>query len=205
MVKAAAGTFTATNADGKTVDVRDMYLRFRDIPAGVDKTTDRDWQRAYRITAISGTELTVTPAMPAAPPAGAKFFIGARPNAVLRTPQMTFGAPDKLKRLVRTRLEAQPGGMPIDMRMRISADRMGWIEMGATSEATQSHYTTTAGSPDITVKLGGNFTEHARRGVVEIAGSAYRAYCWQIELDATGPDRPVVIDALDFEVETQEA
>lgn len=205
VVKAASGTFTATNADGKTVDVKDMYLRFRDIPAGVNKVTDQDWKRAYRVTAISGTELTVTPAMPAAPPAGTRFFVGARPNAVLRTPQMTFGAPDKLKRLVVTRLEAQPGGMPIDMRLRMSADRMGWIEMGTTSEATQSHYTTEAGNPDITVKLGGNFTEYARRGVVEIAGSAYRAYCWQIELDATGPDRPIVIDALDFEVELQEA
>jgi hypothetical protein len=200
IVEAASGTFTATNIAGDTVDVKDMYLRFRDIPTTVDKTTDLDWERAYRITNVNGVQLTVTPAMPVAPPPGTTFWIGARPNAKLRSPQLTFARPNALKMVRRLVLEIQPCGVNVDMRARYSLDRMGWIEMQETSDSGQSRYTTQEGSPDFTVKLGGNFTEGGRIGRIELPGCAYNGYCVQVEFDASGPDRPVVIDDYEFDV-----
>lgn len=208
VVEAASGTYSATNNDSKTVDVKDMYLRWKDpdaIAASVNAPSDLDWRRAYRITNVSGTTLTVTPAMPVAPPAGATFWIGARPNAVMRTPQMHFGQPGLKKKLKGVRLQTQPGGMPIDMKMRVSADRMGWLEMQEDSDSDQSTYTMEKGHPDITVKLGGDFTEYTRKGLVELPSVTYWGYVWQVEFDASGPDRPVVIDQWELEPEFKEA
>lgn len=204
-VEAASGTFSASNGNGDTVDIVDMYLRWKDIPTTVNKDTNKDWERAYRVTAVSGTTITVTPAMPANPPVGATFWIGARPNAKFRTPQMVFGRPDVKKKLKGIRLETQPGGMPIDMRVRFSADRQGWFEMFEDSDSSQSVYTMENGEPAITVKLGGDFTEYARKGLIELPGSDYKGYCFQAEFDASGPDRPVCIDSWDLEAELEAA
>lgn len=205
-IVAAAGTFTATNQNSQTVNVVDCYVTFKDIPSNVKKTTDLDWEREYRITGIGGTgnrELTVTPAMPEAPPAGATFYIGARPRAKFRTPQMVFDQPMQKKKVKHIWLETQPGGMPIKFYARVSADRMGWLEMQESSDSSQSQYVMSAGSPNIEVKLGGDFTEYGRRGIVKFPVGAYKGYCFQAEFDASRPDCPVVIDAWYFDVERE--
>lgn len=208
VVKAASGTFTATNGAGDTVNVVDLYLTWDDpegIAASVNKPGDQDWEREYRITALGGSndELTVTPAMPVAPPAGATFYIGARPKAKLLTPMLSMGNPGALKKIAGVNLESQPGGMPYSFRMRMSGDRQGWFEMQETSDSDQSKYTTTQGRTEINVKQGGNFSEYGRKGYCELPGASYKGHYFQLEFDCSKPDCPVVID--NWEIDTEAA
>lgn len=193
----ADGVFSTTNADGNAISVKDMYLHF-EWPSTLDQSNGSDEKKAYRITAIGGTgnhQLAFTPATPATLPGGTRYYIGASPDSVYKTPQMSFGDPFTLKKASICEYEMPSGGLPFSIKARVSNDRLAPWEQLDTADSDQSLFTTQEGSQDITLKMGGDFDEYGRRGIgyLPMGGRAF-SYA-QIELDASTPDSPARIDS----------
>ena len=197
------GTFTRTNEASDTVNVVGAYVTF--IHPNADKADSSHWDAAYRITAVGGTgnkTVTFTPALPEAPPTGTAYVIGRIPNARLYTPQLSLGLATHRKRAARIGLEFQPGGTMHTLGIEASVDRRAPAISGMTVDS--SVFTATARYPGVNVKIGGSLSLQGRIGC-QIAPPPGRGfYLLQLILDATGVDKPAIIDALLIDGITEE-
>ena len=116
-----------------------------------------------RITEVSGTTITFTPAVPVAVASGATYVIGGIPSAIYKTPLISSGAPRVRKRYGKAVMEFQPGGHNYTIGFGVSKDRRGYDEVG--TSATEDRYILTAGEPFIAVDMGGELEEECRVGV----------------------------------------
>lgn len=190
------GTFSRTNEAGDTVDARGAYVSFPSLP-DADKPNSADWSQQYRITAVSGTTLTVSPAMPASP-SGLDYEIGGLPNARLESPLMGFGTPWMAKRLENLIVEYQPGGSQFEIGYGFKLDRRGYSVTTHTND--EGYYRTVANETLARIEMGGTLDDDGRMGVQKYGGPQ-RDFRWgQVIFDASGPNKPAVIDAYTFQV-----
>lgn len=194
----SAATFTRTNDASVTESVLGAYLRFVSWPSA-DKPGSADWSQAYRITAVnSATQVTVSPSFPSAPPAGAAYVIGAIPNARIETPQLGFGAPQLGKCGKQAVIEWEPGGSNYTLGVEYKLDRRG----AEVSDATVSEtiYSSTSGEPQVAVNMGGTLDDEGRMGARAIPCPARGFQYMQMIVDATGVDKPAIINAIGIEL-----
>lgn len=193
----SAGSFTRSNELSETVSPKGAYLRFLTLP-NADKPTSEAWSQAYRITAATATQITVTPNFPAAPPTGATFVIGAIPEAYLKTPPTSFGDIKAVKTLDGVTLEHAQAGHGFTIGVGYSLDRREPEEVVAAK--TESAVTATAGASEYTVEIGGAYGSSGRRGIVEVPTPDRSFRTAQIILNGTGVDKPAIIDGMSLDV-----
>jgi hypothetical protein len=188
----SGATFTRTNDASSTSDVKGAFVFFK--PQNADQLDSLGWSRAYRITSVSGTTITFTPAAPSALPAGTLFVIGRIPNARLHTPVFGGEAPYRFKRLGRIALEFQPGGMPFNCRLMASLDRKAPEATGLT--LTNGQQAATQYEQGVLVPMGGDYASGGRLGLQTgyTPGSGFRTI--QVILQAPDVDAPIVIDSI---------
>jgi hypothetical protein len=197
----SGGTFSRTNEASDTVNVIGAYVNFPSLP-NANKPTSLDWTQYYRITGVSGTTLTVTPAMPAAP-TGFVYNIGSIPNAVLKSPLMSFGFPHLGKTGKRILVEYQPGGAPFEIGYGFSMDRRGLSP--STHTVDEGFYRTIADQELKYIEMGGTLDADGRMGVNKYGFGQQQFRYGQVIFDATGPNKPVIIDAYTVEIKSVEA
>jgi hypothetical protein len=191
----SAATFTGNNDASDTVSVLGCYVRFLNVPAA-DKPGSADWSQPYRITTVnSATQITVTPAMPSAPPAATAYVIGAIPDAVYKTPQLALGGAIVRKDVRDAAIEFAPSGRPMTCRMSVSKDRRGYDP--ATVTASETPFSSTATRNGIDINMGGGL-DAGRVGAHMVPINARGFQYLQLAFDATGIDNPIVIDAIGF-------
>lgn len=185
-------TFSRTNDAGVAVDVTGAYIRF--VNPNADKPGSADWTGPYRITAVSGTTLTFTPAAPASVASGMAYTIGAIPDAVLHSPQYGFDVAHHTKRVGRIGLEFQPCGVNTALPFRVEMDRRAAKLAGITLD--QAHLTSTDGAQGWSFKIGGKMTTGGRVGVVAVSpgGDAFRYM--RLVMGGDLLDCPAVVDAV---------
>lgn len=186
------GTFSRTNDAGSTVDVQGAYLRF--INPSADKPGSADWTGPYRITTVSGTTLTFTPAAPSAVASGMSYTIGAIPDAVLHSPQYGFDVAHHTKRVGRIGLEFQPCGVSTSLPFKVEMDRRAAKLAGISLD--QSHLTSTDGTAGWSFKLGGKMTTGGRVGVVAVCPGGDGFRYMRLVMGGDLLDCPAVIDAV---------
>ena len=194
------GTFTRTNHAGATVNVVGAYVTF--INPNADKADSSYWDSAYRITGVSGTTVTFTPALPEAPPTGTSYVIGRIPNARLYSPQLALGISNHRKRAARIGLEYQPGGTLHTIAIEASVDRRAPAISRMTVDS--SVMVATDRYVGVNVKLGGNLSAQGRTGCTVAPPPGRGFNLLQIILDATGVDKPACIDAILIDEITEE-
>ena len=195
-------TFTRTNDASVTEDVQGAYLRFITWPTA-DKPGSADWSQAYRITTVnSATQVTVTPAMPSSPPAGAAYVIGAIPNARIKTPLLGFGAPQLGKTAKEAMIEWLPGGSNFTIGVEYELDRRGAEVSDVT--ASETMYSSTTGTPQVAVNMGGTLDNQGKMGARAVPCPARGFQYMQLILDASGVDKPAIINAIGIELLGQE-
>lgn len=186
------GTFSRTNEAGDTVDVKGAYITFPTLP-DADKPGSEDWSQKYRITGVSGTTLTVSPNFPSAPPTGATYHIGGIPNARLETPLMSFGSPHIGKQMGNLIVEHQPGGDTFEIGYGFKLDRRGISR--PTDTRDEGYYRTVANEELAYMEFGGTLANDGRLGVQKYGGAARNFHYAQLIIDASGPNRPAIINA----------
>jgi hypothetical protein len=198
----SAATFTRTNDASVTEDVLGAYVRFITWPTA-DKPGSADWSQAYRITTVnSATQVTVTPAMPSAPPAGAAYVIGAIPDARIKTPLLSFGAPQLGKTAKEAVVEWLPGGANFTIGVEYELDRRGAEVSDVT--ASETMYSSTTGTPQVAVNMGGTLDNQGKMGARSIPCPARGFQYMQMILDASGVDKPAIVNAIGIELLGQE-
>lgn len=194
-VVASAATFSASNDNGDSVSVLGCYGRFPDWETFTVNGTSADWRQAYRITGVSGTTLTVSPAMPAAPPVGAIFEIGGI-KAVIDSPDIDFGAPSVEKTAGNLIVEYQRMGIQATAKVRFRRDQRGFETNART--VSESQLAQTVGRDYTTFNMGGSI-EAGGKGIVELGPPAGRFRRIQFQIDMSGVSNPGIIDALTLE------
>jgi hypothetical protein len=188
---ASSGTFTRTNDNSDTSDVRGamVYFKLQDADMPVS-----GWTRPFRVTAVSGTTITFDPAAPTTIPAGTQFVIGRIPNARIATPVMGGDTPWASKRNARVALEFLPCGMPVSVRLYNSLDRKAALPAGFTSDAGAIEHTQY--DQGVVVQMGGALLDGGRIGVLATppAGQGWRTL--QVILEASDVDCPAAIDGI---------
>lgn len=193
----SGATFSRTNAASSTVSVLGAYVRF--INPNADRPGSADWSGPYRISGLSGTTITFTPAAPANVASGMSYVIGAIPDAVLKSPQYGFDMPHHGKHAARIALEFQPGGTEYACGLMVATDRRAPALTRLTNE--QAQYTSTDRQQGVRPKLGGALSDGGRVGVhaEPFGGRGFR----YAEIILTGNiegghalDCPAVIDAI---------
>lgn len=193
-----SASFTRTNEASATVDVWGAYVRFLTLP-DADKPGSGDWSQAYRITTVnSATQITVTPAMPSAPPAGTVFVVGPIPNARFKTPLLGFGNTWAGKRAGELSLQYQPGGANFNIGYEVELDRRGAEVAGMAVDET--YYSVTSGRKQHTIALGGSLDNQGRLGVKKYPMPDRHFNYAQVVLDASGVDKPAIIDAMGIDI-----
>ncbi len=200
------GTFSRTNENSLTSTVVGAYITIVPSVANLLTTSGRlpsaGRLGAYdpvRITGVSGTTITFTPALPNAVAANATYIIGGIPNAVYKTPLMAFGVARARKKADRAVMEFQPGGHNYTVGFGTIKDRRGPDEIGTTQ--TEDPYVATAGGTQIVCDMGGELEEDARVGIQELP-TGDRAFNYlQMFLDASGVDKPCIVDSLTVSLE----
>ncbi len=193
----SGATFSRTNDAGSTVSVIGAYLRI--IHPNADKPGSADWSGPYRITGVSGTTLTFTPAAPASVASGMSYVIGAIPDAVLHSPQYGFDMPHHSKRAASTILEFQPGGIEYTVGVQIAMDRRAPQLTRLTTETAQT--VTTDRYQGVQMKVGGALSDGGRVGVHATGSGGHGFRYMQIILTGNvagghALDCPAVIDAV---------
>lgn len=198
----SGATFTRTNEASDTVSVVGAYLGFPTLP-DTDKPTSLDWTQYYRITTVnSATQITVTPAMPASP-SGYAYVIGGLPDSRLHSPLMHFGFPHKGKRGKRLLVEYQPVGSKMEIGYGFAMDRRG-LEI-AKHTTDEGYYRTVANEDLARIEMGGTLDDDGRAGVGSY-GFGHRGFRYaQVVFDATGVDKPAIMDAYTVEIDSMEA
>lgn len=193
----SGATFSRTNDASSTVSVIGAYLRI--IHPSADKPGSADWSGPYRITGVSGTTLTFTPAAPANVASGMSYVIGAIPDAVLHSPQYGFDMPHHSKRAASVILEFQPGGIEYTAGVQVAMDRRAPQLTRLTTETAQT--VTTDRYQGVQMKLGGALSDGGRVGV-HATGSVGHGFRY-MQIILTGNiagghalDCPAAIDAV---------
>lgn len=209
-LECTSATFTRTNENSLTSSVVGAYMSIQPSAVALSTISTRYGQQnfaypsyggnnVFRITGVSGTTITFTPAAPDAIAAGATFIIGGVPNAVYKTPLMSFGAPRVMKKLGKAEMEFQPGGHNFTIDFGTSKDRRGPDEVGTSQ--TEDPYTATAGNPMLTVDMGGELEDDARVGFQSLPTGERACHYAQLILDGSGVDKPAIVDNLIVTVE----
>ena len=197
-------TFTRTNESSLTSDVVGAYMTI--VPAapasltisGSRATAARvGAQAAYdpvRITGVSGTTITFTPAVPNAVAAGATYVIGGIPNVIYKTPLMAFGMARARKKSDKAVMEFQPGGHNYTVGFGTIKDRRGPDEI--TTAQTEDPYSATAGATVLSCDMGGELEEDCRVGVQKLRTRVRAVNYLLMFLDASGVDKPAIVDSL---------
>jgi hypothetical protein len=199
---ASAATFSYSNEAGYTVDVVGAYVTF--INPAADKADSSYWNTAYRITGVSGTTITFTPAAPATPPTGTTYVIGGLPDgSKMHTPVMGFDVAMRSKRAARLGIEFQPGGTEYALGLQVSLDRCAANLSDVTDENAQ--YTATQYLPGVQMKMGGALSDGGRIGVHAQPSSGRGFRYMQVILDASNKvDSPAIVDAILIDSVTEE-
>lgn len=194
-------TFTRTNEASDSVSVIGAYVRFRNWEEfAVDGPSSLDWQQAYRITGVSGTTLTVSPAMPSTPPTGAVFEIGGIAARYL-SPKVSFGVPIAEKTLKRMIFEYQRLGVNQQAKVRWRRDGRGWDTIARTIDSSdESGIEQTIGRDYTAVNMGGSVAGGGI-GVREVGGPGSPFNYIEFEVDLSGPDIPGIIDSFGLEIQ----
>lgn len=191
-------TFSRTNDASSTCSAKGAYLFIYRPNAA--KPGSADWDGPYRVSGVSGTTLTFTPAAPSNVVSGMRYVLGRIPDAWIDSPQFGFDAPYRRKVAAKLAIEFQPQGVYSDtpgrnIALRVSADRkaasLAFIDLD-TGAAKATKYDT-----GVELKLGGDQDEgriglHATASMVR-EGFYYMNY--QLGADAV-VDCPAVIDAV---------
>jgi len=203
-------TFSRTNENSLTSDVIGAYMSIQPSSVALNTNSTRygatnfaypsyGSNNVFRITGVSGTTITFTPAAPDAIAAGATYVIGGIPNAVYKTPLLSFGSAMTKKRLGKCQMEFQPGGHNYTIGYGVAKDRRGVDEIGTTQ--SEDPYTATAGAQLLTVDMGGALEGDARIGVQALPAGIRACRYAQVVLDGSGVDKPAIVDNLIVTVE----
>lgn len=205
----SGATFTRTNEASLTSTVVGAYIRFNPSAASRATTTGAyaglpnlasQGVPAYRITGVSGTTITFTPAVPTAIGAGDTYVIGGIPDAVYHTPLLHGGAPQIRKVFGKATMEFQPGGHNYTIGFGVKKDRRGPEDIGVTT--TDDPWAGTVGAVTQTVDMGGELENDARVGFVDLPTGGRACNYMQMFLDASGIDKPAIVDSLEVSVES---
>ena len=197
----SGGTFTRSNEASMTSDVIGSYISIipavattRTISTTYSATPPYKGLGVFRITGVSGTTITFTPAAPTAVAAGDTYIIGGLPNVTYKTPLLSFGSAKARKRSDKAVMEFQPGGHNYTVGFGTIKDRRGPDEI--TTTQTEDPYVGTAGATQLTVDMGGELEEDARVGIQKLPTGERAFHYLQMFLDASGVDKPAIVDSL---------
>lgn len=158
----SGATWSRTTDFSRTVDPTGASVRF--ILPNADKPGSDDWDRDYRITGVSGTTITFTPAAPAAIASGMTYVIGCIPNVEMRTPVYGFGQPHKRKRAANIIAEFQPAAITTNnkLNLQVLMDRRFASLSRLTKTSAQKN--STDRYPGVDMNLGGDAKDGGRQG-----------------------------------------
>lgn len=185
-------TWSLTNENGETVDVKGLYVRFTG-PNAIG-----EYAGAHRITGISGGQLTLGTTFSVAPPTSMGFWVGPIPQAEYRTPYLDLGDMAMRKDFIKFHLEYEPRGVDFKLRVSFGKDRCA-VEGVSKTDTDESGWEATAGNDYIDIDMGGDRDTEGRLGyrAVQIMGESGNLL--QAVFKAEGCDLPATIHAFGVE------
>lgn len=187
-----AGTYSLTNENSDTINVVGAYVRFPDL--------EGEYVGAHRVTGVSGTTLTLATTFAVAPPIGADFEVGGLPEVTYLTPMMSFGNSKVRKSADEIDLEFETRGADFTIRCGYSKDRKAIGKTNQRALTNKSGWSADAGDTHYKVNMGGKYPDEGGLGQVSlpIGGEGF-AYL-QMELEASGPDKPASIESININI-----